>query len=326
MRYLTNTSTDPHFNMAFDEFCLDRLRADEPVFYLWRNRPSVIIGLNQNAYAEVNVPFLESRGILLARRVTGGGAVYHDLQNLNYTITGRIRDMEKDGPAYVETMARALRQLGVPAELSGRNDILVDGSKCSGYAKRMSRDRLMIHGTLMYDVDIDTLTEALAVPGSKLSASGVASVRSRVANLKDLLPGCPDIAAFQAALQEILAGKDGEIRLSPDQIASVEADAAAKFRTWEWIYGHSPAADFLVRRKFPCGTVEARFSLRDGCIAGLLFGGDFLGNLPADRIGQALEGCRFSRTDLLEVLRRERIADCFDGLAAEDIASLLTET
>ena len=162
MKYLQNHSTDPHFNMAFDEFCLEQLKADEPVFYLWQNRPSVIIGLNQSAYAEVNLPFLREKGIVLARRVTGGGAVYHDLQNLNYTITGRIRDLETDYPAYVETMARALRALGVPAEVSGRNDILVDGRKCSGYAKRMSKDRLMIHGTLMYDVDIDTINDVLA--------------------------------------------------------------------------------------------------------------------------------------------------------------------
>ena len=154
MKYLTNTSTDPHFNMAFDEYCLEQLQTDEPVFYLWQNRPSVIIGLNQSAYAEVNLPYLEDKGIVLARRVTGGGAVYHDLQNLNYTITGRIRDLERDYPAYLETMLRALQALGVPATLSGRNDILVDGRKCSGYAKRVSRDRLMIHGTLMYDVDM----------------------------------------------------------------------------------------------------------------------------------------------------------------------------
>ena len=217
MKYLQNSSLDPHFNMAFDEFCLEQLKADEPVFYLWQNRPSVIIGLNQSAYAEVNLPYLREKGIVLARRVTGGGAVYHDLQNLNYTITGRIWDLETDYPAYVETMARALRQLGVPAEVSGRNDILVDGRKCSGYAKRVSKDRLMIHGTLMYDVDIDTLTQVLATPGSKLSAAGISSVRSRVANLKEYLPRFPDIHAFQAALQALLAGDDGEIRLTDAQ-------------------------------------------------------------------------------------------------------------
>ena len=325
MKYLRNSSVDPHFNMAFDEFCLEQLQADEPVFYLWRNRPSVIIGLNQSAYAEVNLPCLQKKGIALARRVTGGGAVYHDLQNLNYTITGRIRDLESDYPAYVETMARALRELGVPAELSGRNDILVDGRKCSGYAKRLSKDRLMIHGTLMYDVDIDTLTEVLATPGSKLSAAGVSSVRSRVANLKEYLPHLDGIEAFQAALQALLAGDDGEIRLSQEQLAAIEAEAAAKYRTWEWIYGHSPVASFHKVRKFACGTVEASFSLKAGRIDGLRFTGDFLGNLPPDRISDALQGCRYTREALDAALRKEPVENCFDRLSPEELISLLLE-
>ena len=323
MKYLQNNSLDPHFNMAFDEFCLEQLKADEPVFYLWQNRPSVIIGLNQSAYAEVNLPCLREKGIVLARRVTGGGAVYHDLQTLNYPITGRIRDMETDYPAYVETMARALRDLGVPAEVSGRNDILVDGRKCSGYAKRMSRDRLMIHGTLMYDVDIDTLTEVLAVPGSKLSAAGVTSVSSRVANLKEYLPQFEDIHAFQAALQALLAGNDGEIRLTEAQIAQIEAEADTKYRTWEWIYGHSPAAAFRKRKKFPCGHVEAAFSLKGGCIDGLRFSGDFLGNLPADRIADALQGCRYTLEALLDTLRNQPVGDCFDALTPDELTTFL---
>ena len=326
MKYLSNDSTDPHFNMAFDEFCLEQLKADEPVFYLWQNRPSVIIGLNQSAYAEVNLPYLRERGIVLARRVTGGGAVYHDLQNLNYTITGRIRDLETDCPAYVETMARALRKLGVPAELSGRNDILVEGRKCSGYAKRISKDRLMIHGTLMYDVDIDTLTHVLDTPGSKLSAAGVSSVHSRVANLKAYLPQFDGIHAFQAALQALLAGNDGEIQLTDEQIAQIEADADKKYRTWEWIYGHSPVVAFRVRRKFPCGNVEAAFSLKSGCIDGLRFNGDFLGNLPPDRIAEALQGCRYTREAIGAALQKEPVENCFDRLSAKDLTELLLDS
>ncbi len=325
MKYLRNTATDPHFNMAFDEYCLGKLQADEPVFYLWQNRPSVIIGLNQNPFAEVDIPYMDAHDILLARRVTGGGAVYHDLQNLNYTITGRIRDLETDYPAYLETMVRALRKLGVSAELSGRNDILVDGRKCSGYAKRVYKDRLMIHGTLMYDVDIDTLTKVLSVPGSKLSAAGVESVRSRVANLKDYLPQFGDIHAFQAGLQDLLSEGEGELPLSPSQLNEIESDAATKFRTWEWNYGRSPAAAFQVRRKFSCGTVEASFSLMHGRLSGLRFSGDFLGNIPSDRIEQALQGCRFTRENLLEVLKKEPVEQCFDRLRYEDLASLLLD-
>ena len=181
MRFLNNPSTDPWYNLSFDEYCLEQYPSDDRFFYLWRNRPSVIVGLNQNVYAEVNLDYLDAQGICLVRRSTGGGAVYHDLQNLNYTLVGR--------GVSPEPVVEALRRLGVPAELSGRNDIFVEGRKVSGYARRVWRDRELIHGTLMYDVDLDTLARALDVPGSKLAVKGVASVRSRVANLKEYLPG-----------------------------------------------------------------------------------------------------------------------------------------
>ena len=181
----------------------------------------------------------------------------------------------------------------------------------------------MIHGTLMYDVDIDTLTQVLAAPGSKLSAAGVSSVRSRVANLKGYLPQFEDIQAFQAALQALLAGDDEEIRLTDAQIAKIEADAAAKFRTWEWIYGHSPVASFRIGKKFACGRVEASFSLKAGCIDGLRFSGDFLGNLPPDRIADALQGCRYTREDLLDALRNQPVGDCFDSLTPDELTSFL---
>ncbi len=155
MRYLLNNSTDPYFNMALDEFCLENIVLDEPYFYLWRNRPSVIIGLNQNAYSEVNLGYLNANGITLARRVTGGGAVYHDLQNLNYTIVAPLPCHPERCPEPVEGRSEgatpapivyALRQLGVPAELTGRNDIFVEGRKVSGYARRVSKRQEIIHG------------------------------------------------------------------------------------------------------------------------------------------------------------------------------------
>jgi lipoate-protein ligase A len=219
-------------------------------------------------------------------------------------------------------MAETLRSLGVNAERSGRNDILVEGRKCSGYAKRLSRDRMMIHGTLMWDVNLETLTRALAVPGSKLQAAGIASVRSRVANLKDFLPGLPDIQAFRNALHEQLADGDGEICLSPAQLEEIEQDAETKFRTWEWNYGRSPRADFSSRRKFGCGTVEASWSIVHGCIADLHFAGDFLGNLSPDGLIERLNGCRYDRTKLLERLSQTDPSLYFDRLSSDDLLSL----
>jgi lipoate-protein ligase A len=165
----------------------------------------------------------------------------------------------------------------------------------------------------------------LAVPGSKLSAAGVSSVRSRVANLKAYLPQFPDIRSFQAALQALLAGDDEEIRLTEKQLAQIESRASEKYRTWEWIYGHSPVAAFRVRRKFACGTVEAAFSLKDGCIDGLRFSGDFLGNQPTEKLEESLQGCRFTPDRILDVLRRVSVGNCFDGLSAEDLTDFLSK-
>ena len=297
MKSLLNSSIDPHWNMAFDEFTLESLPVDEPVFYLWQNAPSVIIGLNQSAYAEVNLPFLEEKGIVLARRVTGGGAVYHDLGNLNYSIVGPISTMEN---AY-GIVADALRRLGLPAERSGRNDILVDGRKCSGYAKRLYGTRMMIHGTLMWDINLEDLTQALAVPGSKLEAAGVASVRSRVANLRSYLPAFPDIRAFQDALQEMLSAGDGTIGLSPSQLEAVGKMADEKFRTWQWNFGRSPRTTFSRTKKFACGTVTAHYSLEHGVLSELQFTGDFIGARPAEELAEKLKGSKLEDLRGLEV-------------------------
>ena len=224
MRFLSNPSTDPYFNMAFDEYCLRKFGAEGPLFYLWRNRPSVIIGLNQNAYGEVNLDCLRQRGILLARRVTGGGAVYHDLQNINYSIIGR--------GVSPEPIVSALRSLGVDAAPSGRNDIFVGGRKVSGYARRVWRGHELVHGTLMFDVDIDALSSALDVSGSKFEARGVASVRSRVANLKEFLPSFGSVLEFGEALHGLLAGSDPEFRLGSGDIAAIKTLAETRFASW----------------------------------------------------------------------------------------------
>ena len=323
MQFLQNPSTDPHFNMSFDEYCLEQFPSNDTVFYLWQNRPSVIIGLNQNAYSEVNLDYLKENDIVLARRVTGGGAVYHDLQNLNYTIVGRSRDLEKDYPGYLHYILEALRSLGVPAEISGRNDILVEGRKVSGYAKRVYKDRLMVHGTLMYDVDIEKLTKALAVPGSKLEAAGIASVRSRVANLREYLPQFKDIMEFKDALQGILAGGDGEIMLAQSRLDEIRAINEARFSTWEWNLGRSPRASFTKTAKLPCGTVAVSYSVMRGLLEAVSFEGDFLGNLPAEGLAARLEGCRYDRDSLREALLREAVGDFFDGTDAETLLAFL---
>ena len=315
MKYLINNSTDPYFNLAFDEYCLENIQSEEPYFFLWRNRPAVIIGLNQNAYSEVNLDYLNSHGITLARRVTGGGAVYHDLQNMNYTIIGR-----NPSP---QPMVDALRSLGVPAELTGRNDIFVEGRKVSGYARRVSHDQEIIHGTLMYDVDLDTLTHVLDAPGSKMQAKGISSVKSRVSNLKEYLPQFKSLDELQAALQEILSAGDGQMPLSAEQVAEVHRQADEKFSTWDFIYGHSHEADFRCKAKLSCGTVEADIRVDRGLIARLDFSGDFLFDTPAQELAAKMTGLRYAPAEVKAFLATQPVSTYFRAATPDDLAALL---
>ena len=308
MKYLVNGCTDAQWNMALDQFVLEQ-GPDEPVFWLWQNAPAVIIGRNQSARAEVNLPYLEASGITLARRVTGGGAVYHDLGNLNYSIAGPTDEL----PDAAQLMAETLRQLGVKADKSGRNDILVEGRKCSGYAKSIAGGRTLLHGTLMWDVDLVQLTESLKAPGSKLEAKGVASVRSRVVNLKPYLP-YKTIEQFRDAIGEILAGQDGEIKLTEAQLQAVGRLADDRFRRPGWTLGKDPATRFNSSLKLPCGTVEAHYTLKGGVFTEIHFSGDFIGEKPAEELAQRLIGLR--PEDL------ENVQDYFEGTTAEELLLL----
>ena len=328
MRYIKNLQTNPYYNMAFDEYCLESLSIDEPVFFLWQNRPAVIVGFNQEVNTEVNLDYLKEQGIDLVRRVTGGGAVYHDFGNLNYTIVGPSEDLERDYPEYAGIMMKALQSLGVPATLSGRNDILVEGRKVSGFAKRVCRNRLMVHGTLMYKVDVDVLTNVLSPSATKLQSKGVSSVRSRVANLCDYLPEIKDIQTFSQRLEEILSNHyaDAEYQLSEDDLANIQRQTDEKFATWEWNYGRSPKATLTNSARLACGTVEIHLTLNENRISTCRFGGDFLGNLPASEIEQALKGVVYDRVSIHHCLSQMEIGQYFDGVDAEDLVKLMIIT
>jgi len=325
MRYLKNFHTDPHYNMAFDEYCLESLLIEEPVFYLWQNKPSVIIGFNQDVNTEVNLEYLKQQDITLARRVTGGGAVYHDFGNLNYTIVGRTEDLERDYPEYATLMMKALQTLGVPATLSGRNDILVEEKKISGFAKRVCKNRLMVHGTLMYHVEMDVLTNVLNPPNSKLQSKGIASVRSRVANLCDYLPEITDIQTFKNRLEAILSNNysDPEYSLSEEDLANIQRLADEKFATWEWNYGRSPKATLVHSARLACGTVEIYLTLTENRIASCRFGGDFLGNLPSCDVETALMGIPYEKNAIRECLSQIDVSRYFDGGVVDDLIGMM---
>lgn len=313
MKYIALESTNPYYNMAFESWCLKHL-PEGSYFYLWRNAPAVIIGENQNAFSEVNLEFLRSDGIFLVRRTTGGGAVYHDLNNLNYSFIG------KDVSA--QPVVDALRSLGLDVELSGRNDIYLDGRKVSGYARRMENNRYLVHGTLLYDVDLQTLQKALDTPTGKMAVKGVKSVRSKVANLKDYLP-FNGVENFHKALLDILAKDMETYELNESQLAEIQKLCDAKFATDEWNLGRSVGSMSKHSRRFACGTVEVSLSLENDRIGGIEFTGDFLGGRSTDELKKRLIGVTYEPDALSEALVGLDVSDYFDSMSSDQLVSLI---
>lgn len=326
MKYIINESTNPYFNLALDEFAMKHIDEKEDFFFLWQNEPSVIIGKNQNTAEEINPKFIKENNVKVARRVSGGGAVYHDLGNLNFTFVIGVDEPGKvNYKKYVQPIIDALASMGIKAEASGRNDILVDGLKISGNAQRMANGKLMHHGTIMFDVNIEDMVKSLNVAPDKIISKGVKSVRSRVTNIKDHLPENTSLRDFWDALQYYLSneGKDAEIVLSEHDIARIEYEAINKFGTWDWIYGASPEFNLKQAKRFTGGRIEILMDVKEGRTESIRFMGDYLGLEDVSDIEKRLTGVRFNESDFDAVLGEFDLNKYFGMITKEEILSLI---
>ena len=318
--YLETGSRDPFYNLAFEEYVLAH-RTEGDYLILWQNDNTVVIGRNQNAEEEIDRAFVEAHGVRVVRRTTGGGAVYHDLGNLNYSfITGAGEAENLAMERFTHPVACALRGLGLRAEASGRNDILVEGKKVSGTAQRLLNGRILHHGTLLFDTDPDMVAGALRADPEKFRSKSSKSVRSRVGNIRDFLREDMDLPAFWAYLKTALAG-EGFVTgaLSPEELEAVEALKRSRYDAWEWNFGRSPAYDMVNKRRWDGGSLEARVSVKEGRITGAAFRGDFLSRCSLEPLEKELEGVLFRREDIAAVLERYPLRDCFGAITGEEI-------
>lgn len=326
MDYYWNGRSDPAYNLALEEIM--SAQADAPFVMLWRNRPAVILGRNQNAVREFDAAYAREHGIAVVRRMTGGGAVYHDRGNLNYSLFsfGTERDGRfTDFASFARPVLDALRALGADAAFSGRNDILVGGRKVSGSAKRVHDGRILFHGTLLFDVDLDAMTAVLTPPLAKIEAKGVSSVRARVANLKEFLPGL-DRETFRLAMERELlraCGQEAPRPILDNWVREAERLADERYRSWDWTFGASPDFTFERTRRFACGTVTVRLDVHHGVVRHADFTGDFFGADPVAGLAEALCGCPHSADALRDALSRFEVGRCIAGLSSEDLLPLL---
>lgn len=288
------TGTDPYRNLAIEDGLMRAVRPGTLILYLWQNAHTVVIGKNQNCWAECDLPLLESEGGRLARRASGGGAVYHDLGNLNFTFLAAAEDYNVS--RQLEIILAALNSLGIPAEKTGRNDLMAGGRKISGNAFRESGRKGCHHGTLLWSVDMEKMSRYLRPSAEKLASKGVPSVRSRVGNLVDFAPSltldrlCSRLCGTMGELCGCMPRPFPEEWLDPAEIAEAEA----RFTSTEWLYGRRMAFQWQLVRRFDWGSIDLRIAVDRGRVQEVQVYSDAL---DADRISAlpgALAGCAFS--------------------------------
>jgi len=325
IHYLETRSVDPAYNLAFEETVLTRRREGDYLL-LWQNQNTIVVGQNQNVEAEINRAFVEAHDIQIVRRMTGGGAVYHDLGNLNYSFITDAGDLERlTMDRFTRPVVDALRALGLNAEASGRNDILVDGKKVSGTAQRLAKGRILHHGTLLFDSDPEMVAGALHADPEKFRSKGVKSVRSRVGNIRDALPEDMDLPDFWAYLKEAFAkgGLLQEETLSLEEMGVLEELKRSKYDSWAWTCGRSPKYALTNKRRFSGGLLEVGVQVEHGLITGIRFCGDFLSLTSLEPLEKALEGCPFRQEDVGAVLDRFPLRELFGAIGREEVLDTL---
>ena len=319
--------TDPRINLAIEEYALKNLDIDETYLLFYINEPSIIIGKNQNTIEEINTEYVESKGIHVVRRLSGGGAVYHDLGNLNFSfITKDDGESFHNFRKFTEPVVAALKSLGVNAELSGRNDLLAEGRKVSGNAQFSTRGRMFSHGTLLFNSEMDHVVSALKVKKDKIESKGIKSIRSRVANISEFLPEKINIQEFRSLiLKHIFEGKEDipEYVLTEEDWEKIHQLSKERYQNWEWNYGKSPKFNLQHSHRFPVGSIDVRLEVNKGLIENCKVYGDFFGVGDVSDIETRLIGLRYEKSELEKALADLEISRYFGNITMEEFVNLI---
>ncbi len=322
-----NGIADPRINLAIEEYALKHLNVEEESYLLFYiNEPSIIIGKNQNTIEEINTDYVEKNGIHVVRRLSGGGAVYHDLGNLNFSfITKDDGDSFHNFRKFTEPVVKALHKLGIQAELSGRNDLIAEGRKISGNAQFSTKGRMFSHGTLLFDSEIESVVSALKVRKDKIESKGIKSIRSRVANISEFLAEKMTTEEFRSILLEyIFDGQDvQEYKLTEQDWENIHQLSKERYQNWDWNYGKSPRFNLQHSHRFPIGQIDVRLEVNKGILENCKIFGDFFGVGDVTEIENRLTSIRYEKAEIEKALEDINIQHYFGNITKEEFINLV---
>ncbi|EQC2227896.1 TPA: lipoate--protein ligase [Listeria monocytogenes] len=324
-----NNEKDPRINLAVEEFILTELNLDEPVLLFYINKPSIIIGRNQNTVEEIDTEYVEKNDVIVVRRLSGGGAVYHDEGNLNFSfITEDDGESFHNFAKFTQPIVEALKRLGVNAELKGRNDLLIDGFKVSGNAQFATKGKMFSHGTLMYDLNLDNVAASLKPRKDKIESKGIKSVRSRVANISDFMDQEMTTEEFRDLLLLYIFNVEKvedvkEYKLTAADWEKIREISAKRYGNWDWNYGKSPKFDLTRTKRFPVGAVDVRLNVQKGIITDIKIFGDFFGVKNVADIEEKLVNTTYKREALAEALKDIDVKEYFGNITKDEFLDLL---
>lgn len=322
MIYIKNDSNNPHFNLALEEYFLKNFKGEEYLI-LWQNEPAIIIGRNQNTIEEINKDYVEEKNIKVVRRLSGGGAVYHDLGNLNFTFIvqankSNINNFKK----FTDSIVDSLDKIGVKAEFTGRNDITIEGKKFSGNSQYYFKDRLLHHGTILFNSDLSVVQSALQVKAEKIESKGIKSVRSRVTNVYPYLSEKVSVKEFkEILLHSIFEYKNvpyKEYILDENDIETIKSIADEKYATWDWTYGESPEFNMEKSKRYTFGQLNIKLDIKNGKVKIMGIYGDFFANKDLSKLQELFIGVNFEEEHMREAIKGLELQEYIQGITNED--------
>jgi lipoate-protein ligase A len=325
MLCINDHHTDPYFNLAAEEYMLKNVT--DNCFMLWRNDPSVIVGCHQNSLAEINIDFIRKNNIKVVRRLTGGGAVFHDLGNLNFTFIENARnDKLIDFHKYTQPIIAVLQLLDVDARFEGRNDLVIDGRKFSGNAEHVFRNRVLHHGTLLFASELTDLSGALNVRPEKFTDKAIKSVRSRVTNIISHLKKPLDLEEFRDMVLRYMMDNYPDCTLyeyTNADIASIGKLRDEKYATWEWNFGKSPGYNMVNGIKTNGGYLEVHLDVQNGIINHVRIFGDFFNVRDTTELERLLTGTLHNETSVRRKLEQINLSDYLVNVTADELIKVV---